>query len=536
MRVAFISNAYESMGFENLSAVLKKAGHEVRLFMDPELFNDSDTTISPLGRFFDFKPQLLADLKPFKPDLVAFSVITDSFLWAADLARRIKKEMNVPIIFGGIHATSSPDSVIANDCIDMVCLGEGEYAMLDLVESMARGETDLSIKNIWFKRDGKIIKNDLRPLIEDLDTLPLADKNLYYSVSPHFRFCYYTLTNRGCPHACSYCIHSYFRKLYRGKGTYCRQRSVSHVIQELVQAKRLYNISLVRFMDDCFPSEPGWLNEFKEKYAQEVGLPFLCYLYPCQVTTEVLETLQASGCVEINLGIQSWDENVRKKVLHRMEDNKTLEKLLDICSRFKFSYVLDIISGIPGENIDSLFEFLQMCRAKRFLSVNFYWLKYYPAVTITEEAYKNGVITCEQVSKTAEGKLGRNFAVGGDTENADSKKLYLFFLVCRYLPARTARWLYQRKAYRYMPGFVPLRILYFFWNFPANNYELKYIHKMQTFYYRHFILTRLKQHLGQAWCSLKKCARCLFPNQGAQRLVQNEDRPAGEKAKPTLKS
>jgi radical SAM superfamily enzyme YgiQ (UPF0313 family) len=507
MRIAFISNAYESMGFEYLSAVLKKAGHDVKLFMDPELFNDSDTTISPLGKFFDFKPQLLADLKPFKPDLVAFSVITDSFRWACDLARRIKSEMDVPIIFGGIHATSSPDSVIENNGIDMVCLGEGEQALLDLVNSMARGTVDVSIKNIWFKTDGKIIKNDIRPLIEDLDALPFADKDLYYSVSPHFRFCYYTLTNRGCPHACSYCIHSYFRKLYQGKGKYCRQRSVDNVIQELVTAKSAYHISLVRFMDDCFPTEINWLNEFKEKYSREVGLPFLCYLYPSQVSPDVLEALKDSGCVEINLGIQSWDENIRRKILHRMEDNKTLEKLLDICCQFKFSYVLDIISGIPGESLDSLFEFLQMCRAKRLGSVNFYWLKYYPAVTITQEAYKNGLISHEQVLKTAQGNLGRNFAVGGDTENTDSRKLYLFFLLSRHLPAKAVRWLYQKKAYTFMPSFIPLRILYFFWNFPANNYELKYIHKMQTYYYRYFIRRRLKQSARRAWLQGKQCFR-----------------------------
>ena len=254
MRIAFISNAYESMGFEYLAAVLKAAGHEVKLFMDPELFNDSDTTISLLGRIFNFKPQLIADLKPFNPDLIAFSVITDSYSWACDLARRIKDEMDVPIIFGGIHATSSPESVIANDCIDMVCLGEGEHAMLELADSLARGQINQSIQNIWFKADGKIIKNELRPLIGNLDTLPFADKDLYYSVSPHFRFCYYIITNRGCPHACSYCIHSYLKKLYRGKGPYCRQRSVDNVINELVRAKEAYHIKLVRFMDDCFPN------------------------------------------------------------------------------------------------------------------------------------------------------------------------------------------------------------------------------------------------------------------------------------------
>ena len=504
MRIAFINNAYENIGFQYLSAVLKAAGHEVRLFIDPELFNDSDTTISPLGKIFNYKPQLIENLRPYKPDLVAFSVITDSYAWACDLARLIKREMDVPVIFGGTHATSSPESVIKNESIDMVCVGEGEYPMLELVDSMARGQTDRSIRNIWFKAGGKIIRNDLRPLIEDLDTLPFPDKELYYSASPHFRFCYYIITNRGCPHACSYCIHSYLKKVYREKGSYCRQRSVANVIQELVRAKTAYNITLVRFMDDCFPTDMDWLNEFKDQYRARVGLPFLCYLYPQQISHDVLTVLQESGCVEINLGIQSWDENVRRKVLHRAEDNQTLEKLLDIARQFNLNLVLDIISGIPGEDITALFDFLQMCRAKGLKSVNFYWLKYYPAVTITRQAYEHGLISSAQMQKIDEGSFGRNFAVGGDIENSDNKKLYLFFLLCRYLPGGTARWLFQKKAYRVMPGWIPLRVIYFFWNNPTHNYELRYIHKMQNYYYKYFIWVRIKQCVRTARIRISK--------------------------------
>ena len=140
----------------------------------------------------------------------------------------------------------------------------------------------------------------------------------------------------------------------------------------------------------------------------------------------MLTALQDSGCVEVNLGIQSWDENIRRNVLHRMEDNKTLEELLDIGRQFRFSFVLDIISGIPGENIASLFDFLQMCRAKGLKNVNFYWLKYYPEVTITRQAYENGLLSHAEVDKTAKGNLGRNFAVGGDTENAGQQKALSF--------------------------------------------------------------------------------------------------------------
>ena len=113
-------------------------------------------------------------------DLIGFSVISDTYGWACQIAGELIKRIDIPVIFGGIHPTSVPDIVIKEDFVDYVCAGEGEEAMVELCDALQQGKDTTSIRNVWTKRNGRIIKNPLRPLISDLDSLPFPDKELYY--------------------------------------------------------------------------------------------------------------------------------------------------------------------------------------------------------------------------------------------------------------------------------------------------------------------------------------------------------------------
>src|SRR5687768_444139 len=111
-RVAFLQDVFvEYMGFMSMSAVLKQAGHTVELFIDDQSNEDA----------FD------ADVKAFRPDIVGFSILSPSVPWALNTARRLKSEIATLTIFGNVHAITSPQ-IIDDPCVDIVCLGEGEYA------------------------------------------------------------------------------------------------------------------------------------------------------------------------------------------------------------------------------------------------------------------------------------------------------------------------------------------------------------------------------------------------------------------------
>ena len=111
-------------------------------------------------------------MRAYGPDLIAFSVVSDNFPWAVRLSEKIKKVFDVPIVFGGVHPTSVPEYVLKYSKADYVIMGEGEDAIVDLADNLAHSSICRTIPNVWAKDGDEIVKNDVRPLIEDLDSLP----------------------------------------------------------------------------------------------------------------------------------------------------------------------------------------------------------------------------------------------------------------------------------------------------------------------------------------------------------------------------
>src|SRR3989338_7729354 len=163
MRVALFDYSlfYESLGLANLMGALRAKGHDYKLFIISEEKN------------------ILESIKNFKPDLLGFPAYTGTHHISFQLARYIRRHMRIPTIFGGPHVTLFPEESIQEDCLDIICLGEGEEPLAELLDAL-ENESDYSqIKNLWVKKDGKIIRNGIRPLVQNLDSLPLPDRRQY---------------------------------------------------------------------------------------------------------------------------------------------------------------------------------------------------------------------------------------------------------------------------------------------------------------------------------------------------------------------
>ena len=158
---------------------------------------------------------------------------------------------------GGIHATAKIEESLRY--ADIVCVGEGEETTLELVKKVENAQDYYGIPNLCFNVDGKIKKNPVRPLIQDLDSLPFIDydldehyvmdrdesrllkidEGLLERISPGFPDknktflpTYKTMITRGCPHRCAYCGNSQLRRMYQGQ-KYFRRRSNENMIEEL---------------------------------------------------------------------------------------------------------------------------------------------------------------------------------------------------------------------------------------------------------------------------------------------------------------
>ena len=171
MKISLISteNFIVAHGARQLSACLKAKGHAAQLIFLP-LPHHEDLS--------EYEPAVLKQLIKLLrgTDLVGISSMAISSHRAKQVAEAVKQAKVAPVIWGGIYATTCPEKCL--QAADMVCIGEGEDAILELAEKFSRQEDYLSTRNLWFKQDGRIVRNPLRPLKDNLDDLPFADYEL----------------------------------------------------------------------------------------------------------------------------------------------------------------------------------------------------------------------------------------------------------------------------------------------------------------------------------------------------------------------
>jgi anaerobic magnesium-protoporphyrin IX monomethyl ester cyclase len=345
-----------AFGVRALGAYLKSHGYAVRTVLLPGGVEEYKYR---QGFVYEYESRLLHDVAEVcrGSDLIGISLMTHYFDRARQLTHYLKKSLQVPIIWGGIHPTVRPEESL--EYADLVLLGEGEEAFLELVEAMVTGRDFQHIKNIWLKNGQEIIRNPLRPLIQDLDRLPPFD----FSLEDHFLYCnrdkrlkpvdkelleqnfprepaphgtfsdsfrrtisYKTMTSRGCPHHCTYCAERTLALMYKGQ-RYLRFRSAEHVIAELQWVKQeLPFVESIYLFDDTFLARPlKDIQKFSRLYKQEIGLPFCIQASPTTTTAEKMEALVNAGLFFVEMGIQTVSQTGMSIYRREIKEEKILE-------------------------------------------------------------------------------------------------------------------------------------------------------------------------------------------------------------------
>lgn len=338
------------LGARSLAASALQAGHTVRLinlkmFRQKFLPHESSSTELEQLRATGFRPVVevqshgdvvcpypfeitererelfWSELARLQPDVIGFSLTSVVVPLAQEFAQEIRVRFpNARLIVGGIHATLDPAGCL--EWADAVCVGEGEGALLEYLDDPTR--TDIA--NLWTSA----AQNPVRPLIQDLDSMPLPLYVEHNVVIEDDRACALMdlpkvvladipviSSTRGCPFGCSYCLHGNVREMYRGQ-KYARRQSVDRFLHDLQWYKRHFPITGFNLWDDVFMIGRAWIDEFCEKYPRVFpNFPFAGYAHPTTCDLDMLKKLKKAGCIAVSLGLQTGSDRLNREVYRR---------------------------------------------------------------------------------------------------------------------------------------------------------------------------------------------------------------------------
>jgi len=402
--------------FSVLASCLKKNGVEVDLF-DTTLYKTEETSfeedrvnllqIKPFNlaergirlKDADIYKDLIKKVADFKPDLIGITVVEDTWELAQSLLESIK-DFNIPVIAGGVHVTAVPDEIIANNNVDMICLGEGEEALVELCQKMADKEDYSEVKNLWIKRAGKIIKNPLRPLT-DINKLPYIDYDIWEKeklARPMFGKIYTMIhveIDRGCPNQCTYCVAPYLKKIFleHGCGQYYRRKQIPRLMAELEYLILKYKPDYINFNSETFLAKPlGELQEFARAYKEKIHLPFWVQTRPETITEEKLNILKEMGVDSMNFGIEHGNEEFRKKMLCRYGSNQQIIDGLKLVEKYQIPYTVNNIIGFPGETRELIFDTIELNRKFNPRTINVLLFVPYKGTFLYKYCVENGYL------------------------------------------------------------------------------------------------------------------------------------------------
>jgi len=304
---------------------------------------------------------ILKKIKEQSPDIVGFSTMTSALEKNFNIAQAIKKEFpGLLTIFGGIHPTLLPEETLNNPYVDAVCIGEGEKAIVELLDCLEE-KKELNVKGIWYKRDGQIIKNELRVLEQNLDSLPFPnldywDMDLYLKIFPKPTGGIYILASRGCPFECSFCSQKALKEiLTTNNSLYYRARSANNIIAEAklnIEKYKNRGLKAFLFADDTFGLNRSQLDEFTELYIKE-GI-YKIYPWGCQTRADIINEewvrkAKKSGCFLVELGLENSREEVRIKKYNKKITDEQFKKVVKWLKEAGIIYNFNILIGSFGE-------------------------------------------------------------------------------------------------------------------------------------------------------------------------------------------
>jgi radical SAM superfamily enzyme YgiQ (UPF0313 family) len=356
----FSRTALPRLGSILLATILKNKGFNTKVFIED--------IAAP-----DWK--LLEDA-----DMVCISSITSTATRAFQIAEKFKK-LGIPVALGGVHSTFLPEESLAY--ADYVIRGEGEETLVELVENFKADRPLDTIKGLSYKtRDGKIVHNPGRDLINDLNTAPIPDFSLVYKWAENAKVAPIA-TSRGCPFACKFCsVIPMFGRKYRFK-------SIDTILEEIKAVSP--NINHVFFIDDNFAANKKRTktllkalidNNIKIEWSAQVRADVAR-------DTELLELMEKAGCFSVFIGFESINPKTLS-LYNKSQGLEDIENAIRAVKKHNINIHGMFVLGSDTDDIETIRNTEKFAKKLDIESIQFMMLTPLPGTPVFEELKSSG--------------------------------------------------------------------------------------------------------------------------------------------------
>lgn len=306
-------------------------------------------------------------LDEFAPNVVGMSAVTAEFLASTRVSKIVKaRNPNILTLLGGPHATVLPRSVMLDENLDYLVVGEGEKTVVELLHCLIEGGDVSAVKGIAYNDGGGLALTAQREYVENLDELPFPDWDAidfadYQKISTFTGFSspgYKSMsmcTSRGCPFHCIFC-HNIF-----GKKT--RFRSAANVLEEMLLLRNKYGVRDFMIVDDIFNLDVKRTREILDliidEYKLDARIAFPNGMRGDMLTPELLDRFRAANTYYIAFAIETGSKRMQKIIKKKLDIEKVLSNV-QYASDIGIITCAFLMLGFPTETTEELLETLRV--------------------------------------------------------------------------------------------------------------------------------------------------------------------------------
>ncbi len=331
------------------------------------------------------RENILSTILYEKPDLLGINAISCNYNDAVNFAHLLKKELNIPIVIGGIHITVCPQDF--DPIFDYGVIGEGELVMKNLIQCLLNKDKSSCKKInglIYKNKKNNIFFNKNIDALTDLNILPSIDRADFKDVATYN----YILTSRGCPYNCLFCASD---KIWKDKRI--RYFSAETIYKEIKTLFKL-NIREINISDDMFLSNKIRLQELLKLIKNDKNLykniSFNITTKADLVTDEIGVLLKELNCKFIKTGLESVSEDLYQKL--RSSDFKLFLRMNKILKKNKIDLILNLNLNNPWQDNSEYLRIYNFLSVNKIKKINIYLAEPYPGTYYWQYALKEKII------------------------------------------------------------------------------------------------------------------------------------------------